>query len=77
MLGVHLIHRGEVPYVREIHVHFHDIGERFVRCFQNHFEVVEDLLSLGGDAALDEFPRGRILRHLTARVDAITVANSR
>jgi len=75
MSGVHLIHLAESLYVHEIDVHFHHVGERFVRCLQNHFEVVEDLLRLGGDAALDEFPGGRILRDLTARVDAIAIAN--
>jgi len=77
MSGIHFVHFGELLYVREIDIHFHHLGERFARCLQKHFEVVEDLLRLGGDAALDELPRGRILRDLTARVDAIAIANSR
>jgi len=75
MLGVHFIHVAESLYVHEIDIHFDHVGERFVRCLQNHFEVVEDLLRLGGDASLDEFSRGGILRDLTARVDAIAIAN--
>ena len=28
MFGVHVVHLGEVPYVGEVHIHFHDIAER-------------------------------------------------
>jgi len=77
MSGIHFVHLGESLYVREIDIHFHHVGERFVRCLQNHFDVVEDLLRLGGNAALDELSRGRILSDLTARVDAIAIAHSR
>ena len=77
MSGIHFVHLGESLYVREIDIHFYHVGERFVRCLQKHFEVVEDLLRLGGDAALDEFSRGRSLRDLTARVDATAIPNSR
>jgi hypothetical protein len=37
---------------------------------------VQDLFCLSGYAARDQFSRGRILRDLTARVDAIAFANS-
>jgi hypothetical protein len=77
MLRVHLIHRGKVPHVREIHVHFHDIGERLVRGAQDCFEVLKDLLCLSGDAALNQLARDRILCDLAARVHTITVANGR
>jgi hypothetical protein len=77
MSGIHVIHFGESLYVHEIDIHFHHVGERFVRCLQNHFEVVEDLFRLGGDAALDEFARGRVLCDLTARIHAVAVANGR
>src|SRR5689334_5740457 len=77
MLGVHLVHRGEVPYVREIHVHFHDIGERLVRGTHYGFEVAKDLLRLRDNATLDQFARGGILSDLAARVHAIAVANGR
>ena len=77
MSRIHFIHFAESLYVDEIDIHFHDVGERFVRCLQNHFEVVEDLLRLGGDAALDEFARDRVLCDVTARLHAVAVANSR
>ena len=75
--GIYLVHLGESLYVHEIDIHLHDVGERLVRCLENHFEVAEDLLRLGGDAALDEFSRGRVLRDLTARIHAVAIANGR
>jgi len=77
MSGIHFIHVGESLYVHEIDIHFHHVGERFVRCLQDHFEVVEDLLRLGGHAALDEFSRGRVLCDLTARIHTVAIANGR
>ena len=75
MFGVHVVHLGEVPDVGEVHIHLHDIAERFIRGTQYHREIVKDLFCLSGHAARDQFSRGRILRDLTARVDAIAIAN--
>ena len=76
MFGVHVVHLGEVPDVGEVHIHLHDIAERCIRGTQYHREIVKDLFCLSGHAARDQFSRGRILRDLTARVDAIAFANS-
>ena len=76
MFGVYVVHLGEVPHVGEVHIHLHDIAERFIRGPQYHREVVQDLFCLSGYAARDQFSRGRILRDLTARVDAIAFSNS-
>jgi len=74
--GVHFVHLGESQNVGEIHIHFHHIGERFVRGTQNQREVAKDLFCLRGHAAVDQFSRGRVLRDLAARVDLIAIANS-
>ena len=76
MSGVHFVHVSEALHIGEVHIHLHDIAERFIRGTQYHREVVKDLFCLSGHAARDQFSRGRILRDLTARVDAIAIANS-
>ena len=76
MSRVHLVHLGEALHVGEVHIHLHHIRERFIRGTQYHREVAKDLFRLSGHAARDEFPRGRVLCDLTARVDAIAIANS-
>lgn len=75
MFGVHFVHLGEGPHVGEVHIHLHDIAERFTRRTQYHRDVVKDLFCLCGHAARDQLSRGRVLCHLTARIHAIAITN--
>jgi hypothetical protein len=69
MLCVYVIHRAEVPHVREIHCGARNVIETLARRLENRREIPKDALCLGHNTPLDHLASGRVLADLTAEVE--------
>src|ERR1017187_2638939 len=75
VLGIDLVHPGEVRQVRHEYRALNDIGEGQVLVIQDGFNILQDAVRLRLDVAGDKVPGGRVNGYLTGAEKQVTYAH--